>query len=365
MANALSNLLSRFDPTLPLDCARTIPAAWYFDSDLAEMERLAVFAGWQAVARTDQLTKPGEFATADVAGEPFVVLRDEGNNLRAFHNVCRHRAAVVMPEPFGTVDRLRCRYHGWTYDLQGRLRGLPEFDGVCDFPRDNNGLIPLAVDVWGPTVWVHPGTPSFSLQEYLKPLPTQCNDISALKWSARKEYEVACNWKAYVDNYLDGGYHVNTVHPGLAGVLDYTEYRTELFDHGSVQISPIVSADDVPASAVRTGMVAQYWWIFPNFMVNIYQGVMDTNVVLPLGPDRCKVIFDFYFADQPPDYILQSIEVADRVQLEDMEICAEVQRGLRSRTYDTGRYSVKREAGVYQFHRMLHQSLISDASHKR
>ncbi len=362
MATKTSGLLSQFDPTLLLASARTIPAAWYFDFELAALECRSVFAGWQAVARTDQLTKPGDFATADVAGEPIVVLRDEDGMLRAFHNVCRHRAAVVVPEACGTVDRLRCRYHGWTYDLHGRLRGLPEFDGVCDFPREDNGLIPLAVDTWGPTVWVHPGKPAMALHDYLMPLPTQCNDISTLRWAARKEYEVGCNWKAYVDNYLDGGYHVNSVHPGLAGVLNYTEYRTELHDHGSVQISPIVSSKDAPEGGVRTGTVAQYWWIYPNFMANVYQGVMDTNVVLPFGPDRCRVIFDFYFADQSPEYIRQSIEVADQVQLEDMVICGEVQRGLHSRSYDTGRYSVKREAGVHQFHKMLHQSLISDAS---
>jgi choline monooxygenase len=356
-----STLLSQFDPTLPLANARTIPAAWYFDGDLADLERRTVFAGWQAVARTDQFTKTGDFATADVAGEPIVILRDEDGTLRAFHNVCRHRAAVVVPEACGTVDRLRCRYHGWTYDLHGRLRGLPEFDGVCDFPREENGLVPLAVATWGPTVWVHPGKPTMPLLEFLMPLPTQCNDISSLRWAARKEYEVGCNWKAYVDNYLDGGYHINTVHPGLAGVLDYTEYRTELHDHGSVQISPIVPAKDKVEGAVRTGTIAQYWWMFPNFMINVYQDVMDTNIVLPLGPDRCRVIFDFYFSDQSPEYIRQSVEVADQVQLEDMEICAEVQRGLHSRSYDTGRYSVKREGGVYQFHKMLHQSLVGAA----
>ena len=362
MTTEINALLSQFNPTLPLANARTIPAAWYFDAELAELERRTVFGYWQAVARTDQLTKSGDFATADVAGEPIVVLRDEGGVLRAFHNVCRHRAAVVVPGACGNLDRLRCRYHGWTYDLQGQLRGLPEFDGVCDFPREENGLIPLAVDTWGPTVWVHPGHPATTLHDFLKPLPTQCTDISSLKWAARKEYEVDCNWKAYVDNYLDGGYHVNTVHPGLAGVLDYTEYRTELHEHGSVQISPIVPAQDAPEGAVRTGTVAQYWWLFPNFMMNVYQDVMDTNLVLPLGPDHCRVIFDFYSADQSPEYLRQSIIVADQVQLEDMEICAEVQRGLRSRSYDTGRYSVKREASVHQFHKMLHHALVRDAS---
>ena len=135
------SLLEQFDPTISLERAHTIPAAWYFDADLAKLESRTVFAGWQCVARTDQFAKAGDFATADVAGEPIVVLRVEAGSLRAFHNVCRHRAAVVVPEACGNVDRLRCRYHGWTYDLHGRLRGLPEFDGVRDFPREENGQI--------------------------------------------------------------------------------------------------------------------------------------------------------------------------------------------------------------------------------
>src|SRR5205807_2020466 len=161
--------------------------------------------------------------------------------------------------------------------------------------------------------------------------------------------------------YLDGGYHVNTVHPGLAGVLDYGQYRTEIAGWTSVQISPLRPADtgrdNAAVAAVRTGTSAYYWWVFPNFMLNLYQGVMDTNLVLPLGPDRCRVVFDFYFADtEGPEaerFIADSIAVAERIQHEDVGVCEEVQRGLASRSYDTGRFSVRREAAGYHFHQLL------------
>jgi choline monooxygenase len=355
----MPNIVSKFDPSIPLDKAHTIPASWYFDRDLYEMERRTVFAGWQAVARTDQLVEAGSFVTIEVAGEPLVVLRDEAGVLRAFHNVCRHRAAVVVPEPCGKLDKLRCRYHGWTYDLQGRLRGVPEFDGVCNFPKEENGLVALAVETWGQTVWVHPQPAKTKLSEFLKPFVSMCGQLKLeqLRWAGRREYDIDCNWKVYVDNFLDGGYHVNTVHPALAGVLDYSKYRTDLFEQCSVQVSPLVSGNDSGTTAVRKGDNAYYWWFFPNFMINVYEDVMDSNLVLPLGPERCRVIFDFYFASQGDDFTQKSIEVADRVQDEDMTICSEVQRGLHSRTYDTGRYSVKREAGVHHFHRLLHQTL--------
>lgn len=356
--------LAAFDATLPLSRARTIPSAWYFDADIYALECRRVFGGaWLVAARLDQLAGPGDFATIEIAGEPIVVLRDEQGMLRAFHNVCRHRAAQVMNAPCGHATKLRCRYHGWTYDLTGRLRGTPEFDGVEEFRKEEQGLPPLAVDTWGPLVFVHMGEPAQPLADFLAPLPERAAElgISGVKFVARREYEMACNWKVFVDNYQDGGYHVNTVHPGLAGALDYAHYRTENHAHGSVQISPLKASDDVTVGKVRTGTNAYYWWVYPNLMINLYEGVMDTNLVLPLGPDRCKVLFDFYFTRtdgaDAEKYIADSIAVAHQVQLEDMGVCDEVQRGLKSRTYDTGRFSVKRESGGYHFHQLLAAAL--------
>ena len=364
MTTQLQQMLDAFAGDLPLARARTIPSAWYHDPEVYALECRRVFGGsWQMVARTEQLTQPGSFVTADIAGEPIVVVRDDQGTLRAFHNVCRHRAAQVVNVPEGTLTKLRCRYHGWTYDLQGRLRGTPEFDGVEEFCKEQEGLVPLAVAAWGPLVFVHEGTPRLTLAEFLAPLPerTVGLQIDKLRYVDRRDYDVACNWKVFVDNYQDGGYHVNTVHPGLAGALDYAHYRTENLAHGSVQISPLKQADDAALGKVRAGSHAHYWWLFPNLMINLYQGVMDTNLVLPLGPDRCRVRFDFYFADtdgpSSRQFIADSIAVAHQVQLEDMSVCAEVQRGLASHSYDTGRFSVKREAGGYHFHQLLAQWL--------
>src|SRR5438270_8734889 len=333
-------MLDAFDPTLPLEHARTIPSSWYFDRELYEAECRTVFAGWQAVGRVDQIAAPGSYLTATVAGEPILVVRDEAGVLRAFHNVCRHRAVPILTEPCGTATKLRCRYHGWTYDLAGRLRGAPEFEGVADFAREENGLVPLIVETWGPTVWVHVESPALPLADFFDPLPrrTQGLGVESLRWVARKEYDLACNWKVYVDNYLDGGYHVHTVHPGLSGVLDYAHYRTEIAGNTSVQISPLKPAGPgAVEGAVRTGDNAYYWWVFPNFMLNLYAGVMDTNLVLPLGPERCRVVFDFYFARtdgaEAQRFIADSIAVAEQVQREDVGICEEVQRGLRSRSF--------------------------------
>src|SRR5262249_30580700 len=156
--------------------------------------------------------------------------------------------------------------------------------GVEDFRREDNGLIPIAVDRWGPLVFVHLGASAPPLATSVAPLPERFGAIDHLQFLERREYALACNWKVFVDNYLDGGYHVNTVHPVLGSVLQYSEYRTECFECTSLQSSPLRPGDDATASATRTGEAARYGWAFPNLMVNLYAGVMDTNVVLPLGP---------------------------------------------------------------------------------
>jgi choline monooxygenase len=360
----LLDLLQAFDASLPLERARTIPSAWYNDPVMYQEERRKIFGGgWIAVGRLDQVAKPGTYFTAELAGEPLLVVRDQAGVLRAFFNLCRHRAARVATEPQGECRHFRCRYHGWTYDLTGRLLGTPEFGGVEDFRKEDQGLASLAVDIWGPLVFVHPGQPRQPLRDYLAPLPDQANllQLERLHFAARREYQLACNWKVFVDNYLDGGYHINTIHPGLAGLIDYSQYRTVVAGHTCVQSGPLQSDPSAAGSEkTRTG-TAYYWWVFPNLMLNVYAETMDINLVLPDGPDRCRVLFDFFFlkADgaEAQRWIAESISVADQIQAEDVGICEDVQRGLQSAAYDTGRFCVKREAGGYHFHRLLAQSL--------
>jgi choline monooxygenase len=177
----------------------------------------------------------------------------------------------------------------------------------------------------------------------------------------RRRYTLNCNWKVFVDNYLDGGYHVPHLHKGLDSVLDYSNYSIENAARFCLQSSPMVRGDDdIQVGAVRSGQRALYYWLFPNFMINWYEGVLDTNLVRPIAIDRTDVIFDFYFADVSEAARarnLASIEVGDRIQQEDLDICESVQKGLQSRAYEAGRLSVRREAGEHLFHRLLYADL--------
>ena len=361
MEPTLKEILAWYNAAAALPDAHTIPAAWYTDPRIAQLELQNVFSrAWQAVGRTEQVEKPGQYVTASVAGEPVVAVRGSDGKLRAFYNVCRHHAMTVMNEPCGHAQHMRCPYHGWTYNLEGELRGMTEFEGVCNFDRAQNGLVPIRVETWENFVFVNLDPHPAALEEFLGALVGLAKPLGfgGLHFVERRSYTLNCNWKVYVDNFLDGGYHVPHMHKGLNSVLDYTNYTIENVDRCCVQSSPVAvdKSSEASAAATRKGDRAYYFWQYPNFMLNWYEGYLDTNLVLPLGVDRCEVIFDFYFGDtresQMP-YIRESMGVSERVQQEDITICDGVQRGLSSRAYQAGRLSVRREAGEHLFHRLL------------
>ena len=363
----MRHIIESYDPTAPLAEASTIPAPWYTDERIFELEKQTVFSrSWQFAARVDQLNQSGDFVTTEIAGEPIVIVRGSDGVLRGFFNVCRHHAAAVMTECEGHAHQMRCPYHGWTYSLEGELKGTPDFSGVCNFDREKNGLVPIGIATWENWVFVRldadakPG----DLETFLgTDIINQFQSlvITKLHWLERRSYTLNCNWKVFVDNYLDGGYHVPHLHKGLDSVLDYTNYTIENGEHFCLQSSPMVGGPDSDEiSASRKGERALYYWLYPNFMINCYEGVMDTNLVRPLAIDRTEVIFDFYFADVSEaayERNLASIDVGDRIQQEDLDICESVQRGLNSRAHNAGRLSVRRELGEHLFHRLLHADL--------
>jgi choline monooxygenase len=377
MPSNLERIIALYNPAAPLAEARTIPAPWYTSPEISELERTSVFSQtWQMVGRADQLRDPGQYITAEVAGEPIVVVRGADSRLGAFFNVCRHHAAAVMTEPAGCAQQLRCPYHGWTYGLDGALKGMTDFEGVRDFDRAQNGLVPVRVDAWENFVFVCLSADGGSVAAHVGGLAARVAalNIGELRFFAQRRWIIDCNWKVYVDNYLDGGYHVPHMHKGLNSVLNYSQYTIENIDRASIQSTPLrVSGEsDAGAATTRRGEYGYYFWLYPNFMINWYSGLMDTNLVLPRGPAQCEVIFDYYFQDVSPaaePFNRQSISVADRVQDEDIAICNFVQRGLRSSSYQAGRLSVRREAGEHLFHRLLHADLsrgVSSAtSHSR
>jgi choline monooxygenase len=364
-AAPMSSELDRFDAARPIDVAETPPASWYTSPEFLELERRTVFRrSWQPVARGDQLAHPGDFVAGDVAGEPFVVLRDDTGTLRAFFNVCRHHASCVA-QGEGNAERLICPYHGWTYDLDGRLHSAPRMAGVKGFDREQLGLQPMAVAERAPCVLVRLDQAGPPVERVWGPLNGRL-DTAGLRFVKRVSYEIECNWKVFVDNYLDGGYHVAHLHGGLASRLDLESYTTEVLGDVSLQTCRAGGDSSPPAAdfAERIGEGAVYAYVYPNFMLNRYGPILDTNWALPLGAERTLTVFDYYFdartVDRDPVFVERSLEASDRVQQEDIAICESVQRGLRSSAYDTGRYAPRLEQAAHRFHVRLSEDLRSD-----
>ena len=381
MTDSLERILESYNPDAPLAEASTIPSPWYTDERVFRLEQETVFSNsWQVAARIDQFTKPGDFVTTEIAGEPLVIVSGSDNELRGFFNVCRHHAAAVMTDAEGHANQMRCPYHGWTYSLEGELKGTPDFSDVCSFDRSENGLLPVRIATWEKWIFARltyegdQSVESFLGRDLIDQI--QAINLSNLHWFQRRRYILDCNWKVFVDNYLDGGYHVPHLHKGLDSVLDYSEYTIENGERYCLQSSPMVSraADsfsgglplaDNEVGAVRVGNRALYYWLYPNFMMNYYEGILDTNLVRPITIDRTEVIFDFYFTDVSEaarERNLKSVDVGERIQQEDVRVCESVQRGLGSRAYHAGRLSARREAGEHLFHRLLYADLKAGSS---
>jgi choline monooxygenase len=363
-----TKMTGEYSPT-ELARARTIPARWYLDPQMLEMEREKIFARtWQPVGFAAAVAEPGTYFACEIAGEPIVVARAKDNVLRAFSNVCRHRASIIV-DPAGGARKgaaLRCPYHNWTYALDGRLIACPEFEGVLDWDTSSVALPQFRVEVWGPHVFVNQDAPAPALAEVFGDIPVEVAKVGCavdqLQFSERRDYVVECNWKVYIDNYLEG-YHLPAAHPSLMRELEYPHYRVDTYRYYSSHFAPIKPPRaGAGANGDRRyeaeGLNALYYWIFPNYMLNVYPDNLSTNIIVPVGPDRTLTIFEWF--GYPGSKVKpETVAFSEEIQQEDIRLCENVQKGLRSRTFDTGRFSVKRENGVHHFHLLLNEFLAS------
>ena len=361
-----------------IECAQTLASNFYTDPSILDIEKARIFRRtWQLAGTLDHpcgevngaprtIADPESFFTADIAGEPVLIVRDKQGTLRAFSNVCRHRAGPIALGS-GCKNVLRCQYHGWTYTLDGKLIGTPDIEGVEFFDRSTMGMFPLRLETWEEFIFVNFDSNAEPLASCLGEIPQQARGFpfAGLQSVERRDYFLDCNWKVYVDNYLEG-YHIPIAHPGLMKEIDYAHYRTDTYRYYSQQFAPIraMKLDDSSERfyAPGTGLQeALYFWVFPNLMLNIYPDNISTNLIVPLSQEKTLTIFEWFFHDvdspKVKERIQRAIAFSDEVQQEDIGLCENVQRGLRSSTYDRGRYSVKRENGVHHFHMLLGEFL--------
>jgi choline monooxygenase len=345
--------------------AWSIPALYYRHPHIAEAEKENIFARtWQVIGHRNQVQNPGDYFTSELVGEPLLIVRGADTRVRGFYNVCRHRAGPPA-EGCGSRKLFRCGYHGWTYDLDGKLITAPEFEDAQAFDPADFALVPVRTEEWSGLIFVNLNNQAEPLLPSLGELPQQAErfGFDRMKLFERRTYDMKCNWKTYVDNYLEG-YHLPSVHPGLNRELDYSAYVVEPYARHIRQSSPIrgtQSGDATPRryQEGREDLTTDYFWIFPNWMLNCYPDNVSLNIVLPLDTERSLAIFEWYLPEQDlaSQAARDSVAFSHEIQIEDVAICEIVQKNLRSRSYDRGRYSVKQEKGVHAFHRMYAEAL--------
>ena len=333
--------------------AHTLPAAVYQGGFYSVLDKTWVLhPSWQLAAHTSQLANVGEYVVHEIADQPVIVV-NTGRGIKAFHNVCRHRAGPLAFEN-GCGKTLMCKYHGWNYHLDGRLKSAPEMHTTPGFDVSQYQLPEIKTSIWQGLVFValNDQVPALAdvvsgIEDTIAPI-----DISTMRFYRRDEFILGCNWKVYVENYLEG-YHLPHVHPGLNKLLDYKSYQTEISQWHSYQYSPLDQGEGFYGEGQ-----AHYFFLYPNTMLNVLPNRLQTNQVLPMSNNQCKVVFDYYYPDQPgiEKLIEQDQSFSDEVQDEDIMICEAVQKGLNSGSYQTGRLCMKRETGLYHFQELIRKA---------
>lgn len=361
--------LGRFDR----DPARsyTIPANYYIDPGIYEREKQAIFfKSWNYAAHVSQLAANGDYVTVRIADQNIIVLRGQDGVLRAFYNVCSHRAHELL-QGCGRVNIITCPYHAWTYRTDGRLRSAVGQKHVEGFAADEFSLKPVRLEEYAGFIFVNLDPDAEALASSAGSLADDikgyCERVPDLKFAHRLTYEIKANWKNVVDNFLEC-YHCSVAHPAFVDLVDIKNYKTRTYDLYSSHVSPPGRSNNT-AYQFPEGQAGNFaaWWLWPNVTFNVFPGPANITVlhIQPTGPETTLEHFDFFFEEASPSPAeLQAIDYVDKVlQPEDIGLVESVQRGLHSRGYSQGRLMVdaarsfNSEHGLHHFHELVLKKL--------
>ena len=327
---------------------RALAARWYSDHDQYQNERRAIWGSeWLMFGVTAELSRPGQYVADEIAGYPLLVVVDPQGALRGFHNVCPHRAGVIQWPGCGQTGNLVCRYHGWAFSWDGSLKSARDF-GDTPTP-DDHSLRSIRVETWGPLVFVNLDENAPSLMSTLGSLDTAVrqHDFAAFSYGRRVVRTLECNWKTYVDNYLEG-YHVPLLHPLLNSAVDMKTYSVEVPDDTYC----IHRAGQVEGSASAGVWVFRY----PNLAINVYSDGMNIERIVPLSSTRTAVVYDYFAHDVSEAKIQNMVEMSNVTLDEDQAIAELVQRNLDAGIYEAGPLSPRHENALAWFQGRIRQT---------
>ena len=336
----------------------TIPSDWYYEEKIFEIEKRNIFLkSWHLIGSESKIPNTGDTFISQVVDQPILFTRQKDKSIKAFYNVCQHRGGPLLRENC-SIKSFQCKYHGWTYKIDGELKSTREFQGVKDFNKQDYNLKSIKLKCWMGLIFINLNNKIHSSDLKTEEIEKRIypSDISKYKYHSRISYHIKCNWKTYVDNYLEG-YHIPFVHPKLNNLIDYKSYKTELYDNYSLQWAPIDPGSSPYKKNERSIDKAYYFTIFPNILLNIAPGRLQTNIIEPVSAKTCLVHFDYYFESLSQKSLKKDFDFSEEIQQEDIQICEEVQKGLESLGYDQGRISFQSEKGLHHFQSILKRNL--------
>ena len=325
----------------------TLPAASYRGAERYEAERSKIFSNsWLLLGHLDDVTSHGDRFVLTMAGFSLMVVRDQEGVLRGFHNVCPHRAGPLGSEGRSSAPSIVCRYHGWSFDLSGTLTAARDF-GEPGPPPEVCRLSTFHVEIWRNLIFGHLGAEAPPLLDDLGTFAAEADGhpLEALHPAGSFSHEIACNWKVYAENYLEG-YHLPLVHPGLTREVRPSQYRIEVGDRWC--------RHEVPTrrGAVNAG---RWLWRWPNLALNLYPDSMNIEQFVPLSAARTLVTYRYFTNDGVLDPAV--VDISRTILEEDAIICEAVQRNLDAGIYRQGVLSPKHEGAVGAFQRLVAQHL--------
>ncbi len=345
-------IMFKIDPDIKK--AHTLSSEFYTDEKYFETTKEKIFArSWHFIGTADEVANLKPFNILDT---PLLLAKD-GEKINCLSNVCTHRGTILM-EKDCEAQGIRCRYHGRRFDLNGKFLSMPEFEGVEDFPSEKDDLRQVNFEKWDKFLFasLNPNNP---FDEFFSEMKTRLNwlDLQYFKFAPEfsRDYSVKAHWALYCENYLEG-FHIPFVHPALNNLIDYGSYTTELFRYSSLQLGLAKDGEasfDLPQNAPDFGkqVAAFYFFVFPNLMFNFYPWGLSLNVVEPIGVENTRVKFLTYILDESK--FVNADESLHQTEMEDESVVENVQKGIKSRFYDSGRYSPTREQGTHHFHRLI------------
>ncbi len=365
----------------PTTEAHMLPPRVFHDPIVLAYEREAWFADeWVCVGREEDFPQAGSYHLVRVAGQRLVVIRGRDGQIRAFHNLCRHRGATLLTEPCGTLVRFQCPYHAWIYDLEGRLRQPRHTDTLIDFDLAENGLIPVALDSWQGFIFLNLRGEAPPLLTYLADMPAffARYDLAGLRRARQIDYDVRANWKIIIENYSEC-YHCPGVHPQLNQITpynlgewipstgpwsgswmevvgDYETLSTDGATHGRAF---------VPGTSAEDHKRVYYFELWPNMLISLHPDYLMVHRVWPVEPGRTAITCEWLFAQeaiaQPGFDPSDAVDFWDLTNRQDWEVCELQQEGTGSAAYTPGRYSAI-ESGVHAFDLMVADRYANDGA---